>query len=143
MRVKLREVELKLKEYYKKKIERRELFLKDMAEEYSKNRNVAMEKCVKEILKRERMKREYARIREATIKNRHQTEPEVEVPKGIKDVKEMWNKIKGGGPEVEEWEKVWGREKVEGVIVPWCTEHFGQASETPLARGRWEKSWTC
>ena len=62
-------MELKLKEYYKRRTEKRELFLRDKAEEYSKDRNVALEKCVKEILKGEKMKREYARIREATVQN--------------------------------------------------------------------------
>ena len=139
MRARLREVDGRIKEFYREKCARREKYLGELAAQYDEAKNKDMSKCVKEIKRKERMKIDYARLRQATGKQNKQATPEVEVPEGVKDVSEMWNIIKGGGTLPERWEKICGRQEVESVVLPWCEAHFHQASETPFAEGVWRK----
>ena len=139
MRVRLREVEGKIKKYYSKKMERREKYLEEKAEDYGKDKNGNMEKCVKEILKREKRRRETAMMRATVGDSRSSVDLEVEVPRGTRDVKTMWDEIKGDGPVPEVWERVKDQKEAEALMTEWCKEHFSQASETPLTKGKWKK----
>ena len=139
MRVKLREVERKLKQYYSKEMERREKYLEEKAEDYGKDKNMSMEKCVKEILKREKRRRETSTMRATVGDSRSSVNLEVEVPRGTRNVETMWEKIKGDGPIPEIWDRIKDQKEAETLMTEWCKEHFSQASETPLANGKWKK----
>ena len=64
---------------------------------------------------------------------------EVEVPRGTRNVETMWEKIKGDGPIPEIWDRIKDQKEAETLMTEWCKEHFAQASETPLANGKWKK----
>ena len=60
-------------------------------------------KAIIEIDRREQISREAARIKETTKGQRSTALPEVQVPRGIREVKEMWDKIKGEDNAPEAW----------------------------------------
>ena len=142
MRVRMRQLEHRIQEYYKNKEERRGAFLDELAEEYREKGQAEKEHYIKEIRKKERRKIEYRIMKSAMTDRRQKVEPSVEVPRGARTVPQMWTKIKGPGAEPdnwgpEKWERVTGRKEVEDIMVPWCAEHFSQAAETPFAQGKW------
>ena len=67
------------------------------------------------------------------------TNLEVQVPKGTRNVRAMWEEIKGDGPAPEEWDRINNQREAEAMMTDWCKAHFSQASETPLAKGKWKK----
>ena len=97
--------------------------------------NVA--KAVKELMKKEKRRAEFSRMRRATKDSRRGTQPEVQIQKGVTDIEDMWESIKGDGESPKEWVTVTGREEVESLILPWCAKHFNQSEETPFTDGKW------
>lgn len=139
MRVRLRGVDMKIKEYYGRREERREKYLEDLAEEYKGKGQKATGAIIEEINKKEKRRKEYNKLRNEMKEGRQVTEAEVKVPKGMTSVGKMWEAIKESEKEPEEWERVTGQREVEEIMVPWCAEHFSQAGKTPFASGKWEE----
>ena len=135
----LRRAEEKVLELYKKEVSLRDQFLKEEAEQRGIEGDQETAQAIKIIRKRERRNREF-RFLKGILKRRHEDSvPEVEVPDGCNTLEEMWDRLKNKREDPKEWKTIGGREKVEAILVEWCKLHFGQAAETPLTKGQWEK----
>ena len=97
------------------------------------------EKILRVLAEKEKRHREYWRLRYVLKPKVAGVVPEVRVRRGVTSVDHMWMTLKENREELEDWETITGREEVEEILIQWNRRHFSQASETPLAKGKWER----
>ena len=104
--VALRNVEEKITDCYRKRFEKREMFLNKLVSEAEVGGEIEKERALKTVAEKEKRQREYRRLRYILKPKAPGAIPEVEVPSGGMSVDEMWLTLKEERQEPERWETV-------------------------------------
>ena len=90
---------------------------------------------VEAMIKQERLREDWTRIKAATKDRRGASVPSLEIPEETDDVGEMWDLLKTRRTSAKDlqWRDIFCEDEIEEKMIDWCTLHFAQASGTPLA----------